>query len=241
MAYPITNSWTDREVELHWDRVASIYIQENKRVKGTHDQRFRESIKYLAVRKGDKVLNITSRDCEAVDYILKEEPDCEVINAEISSRLMEVAQSLRPGLTQVKIDSYSELPFADMTFNRIISLETLEHVAYPRCFLEELYRVSTDNVVLVLSCPPATSEFPYRVYTALFGGHGEGPHRFPSSKEVKYLINQTGWKLMFHAGTLLVPVGPGWLKKFGETIINRFQGTFISELGIRQFYCCEKA
>jgi hypothetical protein len=38
-----------------------------------------------------------------------------------------------------------------------------------------------------------------------------------------------------------VPVGPAWLKRSGEKLIDRFQGTFISELGIRQFYCCEKA
>jgi hypothetical protein len=94
---------------------------------------------------------------------------------------------------------------------------------------------------MVLSCPPATSELPYRVYTSLFGGHGEGPHRFPSSKEVKKLLHKTGWKLQLHKGTLLIPVGPVWLLKSGERIIDRAQGTFIAELGIRQFYCCEKA
>jgi hypothetical protein len=38
-----------------------------------------------------------------------------------------------------------------------------------------------------------------------------------------------------------MPVGPEWLLKLGENIIDRAQGTFIAELGIRQFYCCEKA
>jgi SAM-dependent methyltransferase len=234
------NNWTDHDVEMHWDKVASVYIRENERVKGTHDQRFREGVKLLAIKKGDRILNITSRDCGAEDYIKNEEPDCEVINAEISTGLIDVARSIRPGLNQVKIDTYSRLPFDNITFNRVLSLETLEHVAEPRRFLEELYRVSTENAVMVMSCPPATSEFPYRIYTALFGGHGEGPHRFPSSCEVKYLLKQSGWKLKLHYGTLLIPVGPEWIKKLGESIIDRAQGTFISELGIRQFYCCEK-
>lgn len=234
------NKWKDSEVEAHWDRVADIYVKENERVKGTHDQRFRESITYLDLKPGMKVLNITSRDAEATDYILKAQPGCEVINAEISAGLMKVAEKIRPGITQVKIDNYSTLPFRDVEFDRVISLETLEHVAEPLRFLSELYRVSVKDTRLVLSCPPATSEMPYQVYTALFGGHGEGPHRFPRSKEVKQMLKKTGWKLLHHKGTLLVPVGPDWLKRAGEKLIDKMQGTFVAELGIRQFFVCEK-
>jgi ubiquinone/menaquinone biosynthesis C-methylase UbiE len=241
MAIPYKNNWNDSEVEAHWDKVASIYVRENDRVKKTHDQRFRESVKFLRIVPGMKILNITSRDAEADDYLKREEPDADVINAEISSGLMQVAGNIRPGIKQVKIDTYSKLPFKDGEFDRVLSLETLEHVAEPYKFLEELHRVSSKDAILVLSCPPATSEWPYRIYTALFGGHGEGPHRFPSSKEVKKLFRETGWKLKLHKGTLLVPVGPGWLLRWGENIIDRAQGTFFAELGIRQFYCCEKA
>jgi hypothetical protein len=92
----------------------------------------------------------------------------------------------------------------------------------------------------VLSCPPATSEIPYRIYTKICGGHGEGPHRFLSSREVKGMLQQSGWNLSLHKGTVLVPVGPKSIRKIGEKIMEKFQGTFISELGIRQFYVCEK-
>jgi cyclopropane fatty-acyl-phospholipid synthase-like methyltransferase len=166
MTFPDKNSWTDREVEAHWDKVAPIYVRENNRVKTTHDQRFRESLKLLRLEPGMKVLNITSRDAEAADYLAIEEPDAEIVNAEISSGLMEVARSLRPHIVQVKIDTYSKLPFRDREFARILSLETLEHVAEPAKFLQELHRVSADDALLVLSCPPATSELPYRIYTA---------------------------------------------------------------------------
>lgn len=234
-------TWTDREVEAHWDRVADIYVKENNRVKATHDQRFIETVRYLEIQPGMKVLNITSRDAEADDYIHRENSDVQVVNAEISAGLMKVAAGLRPGIMQVKLEGYSELPFSNGEFDRVISLETLEHVAEPIRFLQELHRVSVASTRLVLSCPPATSELPYRVYTALFGGHGEGPHRFPPSKEVKEMLKMTGWRLLLHKGTILVPVGPSWLMNMGEKIINRFQGTFIAELGIRQFYICEKA
>lgn len=232
--------WTDKEVEEHWDSVAHMYVRENDRVKATHDQRFRESIRYLDLFPESKVLNITSRDAEATDYIARSEPSADVLNAEISQGLMDVAANLRPYIRQVKIFNYSKLPFADASFNRVLSLETLEHVSNPINFLNELHRVSTSEARLVLSCPPATSELPYRIFTALFGGHGEGPHKFPKSKEVKKMLEKTGWKLLLHKGTVLIPVGPAGLQKMGEKIIDKFQNTFLSELGIRQFYVCDK-
>ena len=241
MSRPIPhNSWKDSDVEAHWDSVASIYVKENERVKDTHDQRFMLSMSLLELGEKMKVLNITSRDGEANDYIMREQPGSQVSNAEISAGLMEVAEDLRSGIRQFKIESYSSLPFGDGEFDRVLSLETLEHVAEPLLFLEELHRVSSRDAILVLTCPPATSEIPYRIYTALFGGHGEGPHRFPPSKRVKAMFERTGWKLTHHRGTILLPVGPRHLKLWGERLMERFQKTFISELGIRQVYVCKK-
>lgn len=240
MADEHVNTWSDSEVEAHWDKVASIYVQENNKVKETHDQRFRETIQYLNLPEEAHVLNITSRDGEADDYVRQVQPTANVVNAEISAGLMDVARKLRPDINQVKISTYSILPFYNKRFNRIISLETLEHAADPLAFLRELHRVSTPDARMVLSCPPATSEIPYRIFTALFGGHGEGPHRFLPSREVKVMFEKTGWKLILHKGTILWPVGPRFIRNTAERLIERFQGTFISELGIRQFYVCEK-
>jgi len=234
------NRWSDRDVEAHWDRVAPVYRQENARVEEVHGQRFTESVRFLELKDHQRILNISSRDGEATGYILEENSTCEVWNAEISSGLMEVAAKLQPGIRQVKIDTYASLPFPENHFDRVLSLETLEHVSDPEAFLGELHRVSTDRARLVLSCPPATSELPYRVYTALFGGHGEGPHRFPPSGRVKRMLAATGWNLLLHRGTVLIPVGPPGLRRWGERIIDRLQNTFVSELGIRQFYVCSK-
>jgi len=234
------NSWKDADVEQHWDSVADIYIKENERVSKAHNQRFIESIQHLNLSGGDQVLNISSRDCEANDYISKKNPNVNVLNAEISSGLIAVAKEIRPSVEQTKIKTYSELPFKNNTFSRIITLETLEHTSDPVQFLEELHRVSTDGARMVLSCPPLTSEVPYQIFTKLFGGHGEGPHRFLKSSEVKAMLKKTGWKLTLHKGTVLIPVGPEFLQNFGEWFIKVFQRTFVSELGIRQFFVCEK-
>lgn len=234
------NSWRDRDVEQHWDNVADIYIKENERVSKAHGQRFFESVRHLNLSDNDQVLNISSRDCEANDHITNENPNISVINTEISSGLMGVAKKIRPNAEQIKINTYSELPFKNNTFTRVITLETIEHVADPIQFLKELNRVSADSARMVLSCPPLTSEIPYQVFTKLFGGHGEGPHRFLRSSEVEAMLKKTGWRLILHKGTVLIPIGPEILQNFGEWLIRVFQRTFISELGIRQFFICEK-
>jgi len=234
------NNWKDSDVEAHWDSVASVYVEENNRVKDTHNQRFGESVQYLQLENEQSVLNISSRDGEATDHILSHSPRCRVVNAEISSRLMAVASEIRPHAHQKKISTYSSLPFSRGEFDRILTLETLEHVEDPVLFLKELHRVSTDDAIMVLSCPPATSELPYQVYSLIFGGHGEGPHRFPPSGRVKKMLEMTGWNLVKHKGTVLFPVGPTCFRRWGEGIINSLQNTFISELGIRQFYVCNK-
>ncbi len=234
------NKWTDRDVEAHWDSVASIYVAENDKLKETHDQRFIQSVDYLQLGASQKVINISSRDCEANDFIIKAEPTVEVINTEISSGLMEEAIKYRPYVTQKKIDTYSSLPFADESFDKVLTLETLEHVEQPLQFLLELHRIAKPGAIMVLSCPPATSEIPYQLFTFLFGGHGEGPHKFPSSRTVKKWFSLTNWRLVEHKGTLLVPVGPKFIRNFGEKIISSCQGTLVAELGIRQFFVCEK-
>lgn len=234
------HNWTDRDVEAFWDSVAHKYVEENNKVKQAHDQRFKESVLHLELEAGHKVLNITSRDGEADDYIRRAEPEADVINLEISAGLMKEAARLRPQIRQLKISSYSKLPFDDGWFDRILTLETLEHVAEPIRFLEELHRVSKPGTRMVLSCPPSSSELPYRVYTFLFGGHGEGPHRFPHPREVKQMLALTRWKLIDHYGSVLIPVGPAALQDWGEKVISKYKGTRIANLGIRQFYICER-
>lgn len=234
------NKWTDKDVESHWDKVSKIYVKENNKVKETHDQRFKESIKFLELQDNEKVLVISSRDCEANDYITDENNTTIVFNAEISNGLMEEADRIRSYVKQIKIESYSCLPFKNKEFDKILNLETLEHVENPYLFLCELNRITRDDGLMVMSCPPRTSEIPYQIYTLFFGGHGEGPHKFLSSRKVKKLLIVSLWKLVFHKGTLLFPVGPKKLKDFGEAILNKFRGTWIEELGIRQFYVCRK-
>ena len=235
--YP-EHSWTDEDVARHWDSVASIYVDANADVSEAHDQRFVWAMPELQLFPGCRVLNISSRDCGAQPYLMKTCSSVKVTHAEISRGLITVAQNLHPEAHICKIDRYDKLPFDSGSFDRVLTLETLEHAALPTGFLKELQRVSVLGGRMVLSCPPASCEWSYRLYTVLFGGHGEGPHRFPSSSEVKSWLPMTGWNLLRHEGAILIPCGPRFLRRWGEKMLKRFPYPWLTELGIRQFFVC---
>lgn len=234
------NSWKDKDVELFWDKVASRYVKENQKVSKLHNQRFKKMVSFLERLPNLNVLNITSRDSGANDYLQKHLPSSTVINAEISQKLIDQAKKIRPYANQVKLKNYTKLPFKNQKFDLIVSLETIEHVSDPVKFLSELNRVSQPSSQLILSCPPATAEIIYKIYTHFFGGHGEGPHRFLSSKEVKTLFKKTNWQLITFKSTLIIPIGPSWINQVAESVINFLPILLLKELGLRHFYVCKK-
>jgi len=66
-------------------------------------------------------------------------------------------------------------------------------------------------------------------------GIGAGNDSLMSSRSAGNFLT-----LLHHKGTVLFPVGPKSFRDWGERLITKFQNTFVSELGIRQFYVCEK-
>ena len=165
--------------------------------------------------------------------------DFGLVNLEVAPNFIVKSKKFFPSEDFSPTD-LENINFPNEYFDRILSLETLEHTPKPTTFLKELNRVLKPGGKLVMSLPPKTAEPLLRIYELFFKNHGEGPHQFLSSKTVKSLLQEAEFNLLLHKGTLLVPVGPKFIKKFGEMIIDRFQNTFISELGIRQFYICQK-
>lgn len=233
------NNFSIEEVACFWNKVSKDYDRKNFRFRKAHFQRYTESIKYLDLKPGDRILNLWSRTGEAVEFLRNKEPQIEIINMETSDGLMEIARKKFPGEKFLKTD-LENLDFEDNYFNHILSLETLEHTPCPLKLLGEFYRVLKPGGTLILSLPPHTAELAEKISSLFFGNHGEGPHKFLPSKIVKELLKDANFKFILHRGTLLIPFGPSWLINFGEKIIEKFQNTFISELGIRQFYICKK-
>ncbi len=233
------NNFTIEDVRYFWNKTANIYESSNEQFEATHLQRFQEAIKHLDLKPNQKILNIWSRTGLAIPYLRQKCSDIEINNLEVAPEFIKIAREKFPQ-EKFQETNLENLPFSENYFDRILSLETLEHTPRPLVFLKELHRTLKPNGLLVMSCPPATAELPLRIYELFFTNHGEGPHKFLSSKRVKKILKIANFKLIFHKGTLLIPIGPKCLKNLGEKIINKSQNTFISELGIRQFYICKK-
>lgn len=232
------NNFSIEDVRNFWDGVADIYDSANQKIGSAHFQRFSEALKCLNLKDGDKVLNIWSRTGNAIPY-LKKAGAIDLYNLEVSPKIMAKSQTKFPA-EKFQLTDLGHLDFPDNFFDCVLSLETLEHTPKPLVLLKELHRVLKPSGILVMSLPPQTAELPLRLYELFFENHGEGPHRFLSSCEVKNLLKTANFNLQIHKGTLLIPVGPAWLKSFGEKIIDLFQNTPIKELGIRQFYISYK-
>lgn len=233
------NNFTIEEVASFWTKLGENYDEANEKFKEVHIQRYTEAIKYLELKPGDKVLNIWSRTGKAILFLRDKEQNIELHNFEVSDSFLKIAGQKFPKEIFAKTD-LENLGFPNNYFDHILSLETLEHTPNPSKLMKEFYRTLKPNGVLVMSLPPATAEPAEKISRWFFGNHGEGPHKFLSSKTVKALLAGTGFKLVVHKGTLLIPFGPAWLMKLGEKIIDKFQNSFISEMGIRQFYVARK-
>lgn len=235
------NNFDINEVRTFWENVANEYNRINDKIGNVHYQRFVESVNKLHENKNQtiNILNIWSRTGSAIPYLKKTYPKSNIFNLEVSQKMIELTQKKFPN-ENFLITDLTNIQFDDNYFDAILSLETLEHTPNPQKLINEFYRILKPNCKLVMSLPPKTAEIPLRIYETFFENHGEGPHRFMPSKEVKEILLKANFKIIEHKGTLLMPAGPIFLQKFGEKIIQLFQNTFIKEFGIRQFYIAKK-
>ncbi len=234
------NSFTINEVRSFWDEVASIYEKANKKLGYVHTQRFEKAIEFGQLKPHQKILNIWSRTGNLIPY-LRKTPKLTLTNLEVSSRLIDIAKKKYPkeNFEQTNLESLAQ--FKDRYFDRVISLETLEHTPNPPKFLRELNRVLKPGGLLLMSLPPRGFEIPTKVYDLFFSNHGEGPHQFLSPPEVKPLLKKSGFKLIGHKPFIMLPLGNDKLTRMGEQILTAiFAKTPIANLGVRHFYICQK-
>jgi ubiquinone/menaquinone biosynthesis C-methylase UbiE len=233
------NKFTLEQVRVFWNKVAPVYDGWNKSYDTTHFQRFIEAVKYTNLAPGQQVLDVWCRTGNASRYLVESCPQIEYTGMELAEGMLHLAQVKYPGRRFVQ-GAMTALPFGRAAFDRVVSLETLEHVPDPLEFLLEMRRVLKPGGRLVMSLPPATTEWMTWLVDTLGVNHGEGPHRFIASRTVKMLLERAGFRLLLHRGTVLIPAGPRFLRQQGNAWLEaHVQGTFLSELGIRQFYVCE--
>jgi len=227
------------QVTKHWDKVAYKYDKENNHKLNPHNWRFIEGIKHIQPSQ-DKdiiVLSLWSRTGNAISYIRKNLPNSKIYNFEVSTNMINLAKKNYPKEIFKKTD-LKKINVESNTIDYIISPETLEHTPEPFILIKEFYRVLKPGGKLILSLPPRIADLHQFIWETFVGGHGEGPRKGIPSRIVKNYLHEAGFNILKHKAILLFPIGPVWFIELGNKILNKFP--LIRELGIMQFYICEK-
>ena len=237
----IDMGFTWEQVEAFWSHIAEIeYEDANDRFKASHCQRFHISIPHLYMFQGCTILNMWSRQGEAIPYIREACQGVSIENVEVSKIMLRQARERFPG-EKFHWFNMSSIPFPDSSFDAILSLEMLEHTPRPFELLKEAYRVVRPGGRLVITCPPSPiGEIYLFVLDRLFNNHGEGPHKFLSTFTVKNLLLQCGFKVELHKGTMFLPLINGAFIQINRLLERMCQWYPIIELGDRQLYVAVK-
>ncbi|MBD3180003.1 MAG: methyltransferase domain-containing protein [Candidatus Latescibacteria bacterium] len=232
------NSFRMEEVEEFWDELAEHeYEHANDKMDRVHTQRFREAVERLPIKEDSVVLNVWSRVGDGVPFLRRAFGDFRLVNAELSLEMLKASRKLNPAELHVQTSLHS-LPFADNSFNVVMSLETLEHVPDPLLFLLEIRRILVSGGVLVMSLPPSAAEWTSVLNNILKFHHGEGPHRFLAPSEVMEMLEEAGLRLEDYTGTLFLPFGGIKIEGIDRFFSRAIGKTFLGQLGLRQFYVC---
>ena len=232
--------FTPEDVEAFWSNVAvEHYLRANLQLHGTHVQRFDISVPRLRIPEGGRLLNVWSRQGEAIPYIRDRFPAIDLENAEASRVMIRQATEAFPA-EKFRLTDLLTLDYPDGCFDAVLSLETLEHSPSPQRFLGEIHRVLKPGGQLVLTCPAAAIEIHLWVADHFLDNHGEGPHRFPSTRRVKSMLKKAGFTLVHHRATLFVPEELKPIRGLNPLLERCLQWFPASELGIRQLYEARK-
>jgi len=227
------------DVVAHWDRVAYKYDDSNRHRLNPHHWRFIEGIRHITPSDSPdiSVLSIWSRTGDAIPYIRKTLPNARLYNFEVSSVMISIAEKKYPSEQFYRPD-LSTIDLPGNSIDYILCPETLEHTPCPPKLLSEFRRVLKSNGRLILSLPPRIADIYQFIWETTVGGHGAGPRRGIISRVVLSFLRETGFQVLEHKAILLFPIGPLWLIRFGNWILDKLP--FLRELGIMQFYICMK-
>ncbi|MDP2666547.1 MAG: methyltransferase domain-containing protein [Candidatus Diapherotrites archaeon] len=104
----------------------------------------RNRIDTLLASLSGKVLDIGGSAGTLHDELKKRFPDSQIVSLDIELIHVRTNQVLGDG---------QRMPFEDRSFNSILAGEVIEHVANPKAFIDECWRVLEHNGVLALSTP----------------------------------------------------------------------------------------
>lgn len=234
-------TFTLKDVEAHYDRTID-YDEINDKTP-SHDKRFIDGFAMSNIADGAHILDVMCRSAKAEEYYHSKLSGLKFASMDVSSRLLREAKKrfLKNKINGklYKLTSL-DLPFKDNTFDNVISYETIEHLPDPGKIIYEFGRVLKKGGELVLSCPNTSWDWIHSTVAFLGIHHSEGPHRFVPRNEIISHMNKAGFKIVKERTSILIPVGPRPLLRFGEMIEEAVGEGVRRHIALRRYFVCSK-
>ena len=144
-----------------------------------------------------------------------------VVSVDIGPRLL--ARTRAKGIELVAAADVARLPFADGTFDVVLSSECVEHTPSPQASVMELTRVLRAGGRLALTCPNRTWYWSCVVANRLGLRRYAGLEHWPAWRPLRRWVERGGIRVDSHRGLhlfpfVLAPTQPllRWLDRFGD-------------------------
>jgi ubiquinone/menaquinone biosynthesis C-methylase UbiE len=161
---------------------------------------------------GARLLILNSGHGELSELINHYESSVNILNADISGEMIKQMDARNPVTTQVRIQSYAQLPFEDEQFDRIITLFLFgEQLADLPSHAKEIARISIPDSTWVLIYPCSKKRSRFR---QILSGYNTS---LTTNEEVKTLLIDSGWKSIKCLKLMPVSV-QGLIKSVSEQI-----------------------
>jgi 2-polyprenyl-3-methyl-5-hydroxy-6-metoxy-1,4-benzoquinol methylase len=131
------------------------------------------------------------------------ERGADVVSLDIGPRLLDVLG--RKCSSRRVAGSLLALPFAEATFDVVVSSEVIEHVSDPPRAISELARVLAPGGLLALTTPNWFWKVPVQLATAMRLRPFRGLENLLGWRELERLVRQAGLVLQAHRGIHLLP------------------------------------
>jgi len=238
--YYTCKKWPIGDVGKFWDSVTD-YDDINEKTY-TYYRRFLDGYNVSTIPDNSYVLEVTPRTGNGTLYFHKKGKIKKAVGADVSKFQIDIYKKnlSRSGIDfeSVVLNDYT-FPFADNSFDAVLSFETVEHMGYPDVFISEIGRVLKKDGELILTCPNILWE-PVHWLAAVFKiHHSEGPHNFLTRRALYKYFKRAGLKVEREIGTILIPGGPRFLTALGELLEKLFPHLVIA-FGLRRVFRCRK-
>lgn len=237
IAYWRNSDWPATAVGDFFDSFSEEYDDINEQT-DSYFRRFTDASRLLDGQGRGRFLDVQSRSGNGTAYFYEQGLVESAVCADFSEGLGRVCKRRLDALgfkdyEWVHLRDYA-LPFEEASFDVTLSLETVEHVAKPAFFINELARVTKPDGMLILSTPNFLWE-PVHAFCAVTRlHHSEGPHRFLKHRFLLDTVAQAGFDIIHHETTVLIPGGPDWLVRAGYRFEAWTKNSLMPWLGLRR-------